>query len=187
MQEELSKEELRNQKKREYMAKRYKERREYVIKKLGGKCVECGSTLQLEVDHKDSEDKEFNPFGRFWSYPMRFLDLELEKCQLLCRKHHIEKSRAQHDYANPAQHGTTYMYMEHNCRCDLCTAVMRKSWAKSKRNYRRRKRYDELISKQIGPYIHPIKKNQWQDVLDQAYEIFSEMLEEDDEYDTEEE
>lgn len=65
------------------------------IEFLGGCCVVCGSTEQLQCDHIDPKTKLFNislichdpeiTLEEFW--------LEVEKCQLLCQPHHSDKSR----------------------------------------------------------------------------------------------
>jgi hypothetical protein len=66
--------------------------REILIEKLGGKCVECGCTETLEFDHIDPSTKSFN-ISAGYHKPKEVLEEELEKCQLLCNKCHIEKSK----------------------------------------------------------------------------------------------
>jgi hypothetical protein len=66
--------------------------REILIEKLGGKCVECGCTETLEFDHIDPPTKSFN-ISTGYHKPKEVLEEELSKCQLLCNKCHIEKSR----------------------------------------------------------------------------------------------
>lgn len=58
---------------------------------LGGKCIKCGTKKRLEFDHIDPSTKLFNISecgGRTW----KSFITEVEKCQLLCRPCHIEKS-----------------------------------------------------------------------------------------------
>jgi len=66
--------------------------REILIEKLGGKCVECGITEALEFDHIDPSTKLFN-IAAGYNKPKEILLAEVEKCQLLCNKCHIEKSK----------------------------------------------------------------------------------------------
>ena len=66
--------------------------REILLEKLGGKCVECGSTEALEFDHIDPSTKSFN-ISAGYHKPKQVLEEELSKCQLLCNKCHIQKSR----------------------------------------------------------------------------------------------
>lgn len=73
-----------------YMKKRWENRRTTAIAYLGGKCLECGTTEDLEFDHIDPSTKvcsvaKASSFSeqRFWA--------EVDKCQLLCHTHHREK------------------------------------------------------------------------------------------------
>ena len=66
--------------------------RQILIEKLGGKCVECGCTETLEFDHIDPSAKSFN-ISAGYHKPKEVLEEELSKCQLLCNKCHIEKSK----------------------------------------------------------------------------------------------
>lgn len=92
---------------KKYDQKRYAKRREYMrayqlrwvtarrdewIQSKGGKCVVCGSTHQLEVDHILPELKEFNP-KNVWGLKKEKREAELAKCQVLCKLCHIEKSK----------------------------------------------------------------------------------------------
>jgi len=94
------------QQKREYyqrdkhlLKERYVENFATVIKFLEERdgsegCVKCGSKQQLELDHINPEEKEWNPkrsmcsknlTERFWK--------EINKCQLLCYNCHKEKTK----------------------------------------------------------------------------------------------
>ena len=66
--------------------------REILIEKLGGKCVECCCTEALEFDHIDPTTKSFN-IAAGYTKPKEVLLAEVAKCQLLCNKCHIEKTR----------------------------------------------------------------------------------------------
>ena len=66
--------------------------REILIEKMGGKCVECGCTETLEFDHIDPSTKSFN-IAAGYTKPKETLLVEVAKCQLLCNKCHIEKTK----------------------------------------------------------------------------------------------
>lgn len=57
----------------------------------GGRCVVCGSVDKLEFDHIDPSTKLFDISGGA-TRKMEVLLEEVDKCQLLCRGCHIEKS-----------------------------------------------------------------------------------------------
>lgn len=92
---------------------------------LGGKCVSCGSTENLQIDHIDHTSKLFsiaNHWGRSWE----FLKPEIAKCQLLCKDCHLIKSKEEGSLAKgwtnqpKYKHGTVRMYSHYKCRCDEC-------------------------------------------------------------------
>tara|TARA_B100000131_G_C17924797_1_gene535804 strand:- start:57 stop:683 length:627 start_codon:yes stop_codon:yes gene_type:complete len=77
--------------------RRYNESRQQCIDKLGGKCVECGATESLQFDHINPLEKSF-PISEtlHWSPKKKKevkFDEELDKCQLLCPKCHLEKTK----------------------------------------------------------------------------------------------
>lgn len=64
----------------------------HIAEYLGGCCTKCGSVEDLDFDHRDptSKVKEISQaIIAAWSWDR--LRVELDKCQLLCRPHHIEK------------------------------------------------------------------------------------------------
>ena len=63
------------------------------IEKLGGKCVKCGYSKcknALDFHHIDPATKLFN-MGIAYRYPQKKIDLELNKCMLLCANCHREE------------------------------------------------------------------------------------------------
>lgn len=66
-------------------------RRMLILRMLGEKCAECGSTRGLEIDHIDPDSKGY-PSHRIWSLAWAKIAAELPKCQLLCHKHHEIKT-----------------------------------------------------------------------------------------------
>jgi len=83
--------ELNNEKIREHKRERNKERRAYCLEYLGGKCVKCGTTHNLQFDHIKREGKKYNIAGRLTN-DFTILKEELDKCQLLCVPCHLDKT-----------------------------------------------------------------------------------------------
>lgn len=76
---------------KQYMRDYYANKRAEYIKLLGGKCVECGSTSNLEFDHKDVTKKNFN-IGKLMTFSKVDILEELKLCQILCETCHEQKS-----------------------------------------------------------------------------------------------
>ncbi len=72
-----------------YMLNRYHERRRKAIQQLGGKCVKCKATEQLQFHHADPDGKQFT-IARGASFSEERWRNEVAKCQLLCRQCHSE-------------------------------------------------------------------------------------------------
>ena len=68
---------------------RYEERKKVLVDMLGGKCVLCGSTEDLQFDHIDPKTKSFHitPQNSF-----KKNEPEMKKCQLLCFPCHLNKT-----------------------------------------------------------------------------------------------
>lgn len=65
-----------------------------------GPCKKCGSEESLELDHINPEEKVAHTV---WSWtPMR-RELELAKCQVLCRKCHREKTSGRQEIGRVVQ------------------------------------------------------------------------------------
>ena len=125
---------------------RYAERRAYSIKKLGGKCVRCGSTDRLELDHRIKKDKSFN-ITQFWGLSLEKYDKELAKCQLLCHDCHVRKSFEEKDWGKgygPTDHGSSTMYKNYGCRCSECKAA----YNKVTREQRRLQRLNRILAEE---------------------------------------
>ena len=80
------------EKRRIYSKLHYRRRKKYCHEKLGGKCVVCGTTENLQIDHIDPFDKSID-ISKLINRKNKFLDVELKKCQLLCKHHHIQKNK----------------------------------------------------------------------------------------------
>lgn len=86
---------------------------------LGGKCVRCGATENLEFDHIDPSTKVFAVcagLDKAWDVLVE----EASKTQLLCKPCHVAKGAEDRP---ELRHGTYYVYWYWNCRCDLCKAA----------------------------------------------------------------
>ena len=100
-------------------ALRRAKRRKYFESLLGGQCVNCNSTKNLEFDHVIPEDKSYNLATSCMEYAVETILPELQKCQLLCRPCHFQKTALDTGYI-VKRHGTPGMYTNHHCRCKEC-------------------------------------------------------------------
>jgi hypothetical protein len=114
-----------------YMAERRKTRRSKLIEMSGGKCVKCGSTDDLNFDHKDPKERSFRLNGKDLDGSWEKILEEWRKCQLLCRNCHIQKTKENDEYGEAwnkgisksgeflPEHGCEASYA-HGCRCEEC-------------------------------------------------------------------
>lgn len=115
----------------------YRARRAKMLSYLGNKCVSCETSEGLHIDHKDHTTKSFE-ISACWALAWETIKAELDKCQLLCGKHHLAKSKAEGSLAKGwtnqkrPVHGTAWMYSKYKCRCDDCKAAKRRSDKKIK-------------------------------------------------------
>lgn len=101
-----------------YMAERRKSRRAKLVDMAGGKCVECGSDDNLEFDHINPEQKTFNLSGCYLDKAWSKIIEEFEKCQLLCKDCHYQKS-VNSDWSKVVDHGGG-LTGKRGCYCELC-------------------------------------------------------------------
>lgn len=106
---------------RVYMLKRYERRRDEAIRSLGGVCVVCGSTTNLEIDHISRNSKLFDIGKALAGWSESRVQAELFKCQILCHEHHKRKTIKE----NSVEHGEGVSGKK-NCRCDLCRPLKSK-------------------------------------------------------------
>lgn len=128
----MTKRENYNEYMREYMLKRYHRRRSDSIEKLGGKCVVCGTTDNLEIDHIDRSTKTMAISG-LWSCNIQRYEAELKLCQLLCEEHHKQKTSRE----NSVEHGGGKTG-KRNCYCELC-APLKRAYARERRELNTRR------------------------------------------------
>lgn len=125
---------------RVYMLKRYHERRSATLVLLGGKCVRCGATELLEIDHIDRSTKGFD-LTRLWSIVYSEYLEEVAKCQILCRSCHLKKTIAE----NSVDHGGG-LSGKKNCPCAPC----KKRKAEYMREYKKNRRARQRPSTTVG-------------------------------------
>lgn len=104
-----------------YELRRYHERRAEALALLGGACVRCGSLVNLEFDHIDPAGKLF-AIGALWSVAYERFLVEIQKCQLLCREHHIEKTALENQVRKGGVKHNRWRYTKHKCRCVDCVS-----------------------------------------------------------------
>ena len=85
--------------KREYAKAQRDERKSYCLEYLGGKCVKCGTTHNLQFDHIKRETKKYT-IGRRIHQPFTIIKEELDKCQLLCYDCHKIKTKSERTIIN---------------------------------------------------------------------------------------
>lgn len=117
--------------------KHYFRTKTLLIKELGGCCVNCGSSTNLEFDHINPSTKSFGIGSKIRSYSISRIRNELKKCQLLCHECHMAKNKIDN---GEAQHGSLTMYTHHKCRCIQCKQAHNKHQLEYKRMWRRKRR-----------------------------------------------
>lgn len=70
----------------------YHKRRKELVERLGGRCVVCGTTEDLEFDHKDPTTKTLH-LSKQLTRSLETVEHECTKCQLLCHTCHMLKSK----------------------------------------------------------------------------------------------
>ena len=98
----------------EYDLARYHSRREGFVARLGGKCVDCDGSEDLEFDHVDPKTKSFN-VGEIILHGDDKVLAEMTKCVLRCKSCHKVRS----DVQQSVGHGGGLTGVK-NCRCELC-------------------------------------------------------------------
>lgn len=88
---------------------------------LGKVCNKCGSTENLEIDHINPFTKNLRAGdGSIWDLPDEEFYVELKKCQVLCRKCHVDKSLADYNMERIGDKHNYSRYANHKCRCNIC-------------------------------------------------------------------
>lgn len=107
---------MRNIKKQREFQRKWKAKRRADFFR-GKKCVVCGSTERLELDHINRENKKDH---KIWTWREERRNEEIRKCQVLCKKCHIQKTNR--EKGEHLKHGTVGMYKsrQYRCRCLPC-------------------------------------------------------------------
>jgi hypothetical protein len=84
-----------------------------------GPCKACGSDKDLQVDHKDRSTKVDH---KVWSWREVRRIAELSKCQVLCKKCHINKTHAERG-DRIMVHGTLFRGYQRGCKCLECRSA----------------------------------------------------------------
>ena len=122
---------------RVYVGKRYHRRRKEAIEKLGGKCAKCGSTEDLEFDHIDRTTKTAD-IAKLWTYKEHLFWEEVEKCQILCKTCHQDKSIEDLGFTKAkGNHGTISSIRY--CKCELCKNAKREYMKEYMKTYVRKR------------------------------------------------
>ena len=85
---------LNKEKRLEYAKAQRYEKRAICLEYLGGKCVKCGTTHNLQFDHIKREGKKYTITRRITGN-FDNLKEELDKCQLLCVDCHKVKTKSE--------------------------------------------------------------------------------------------
>lgn len=126
---------------REYQRKWIARRRaEWLV---GKACVDCGSSENLTIDHRDPTQKIHH---RVWSWRLERREAELAKCDVRCDPCHRER------HAKERRHHGLGRYQK-GCRCDVCKAA--KS-AALKRETRRQPKRREWGTIPQNPEAHTV-------------------------------
>lgn len=124
-----------NERKRVDMSERYHRVRCAMIRQLGGICVRCGISKDLQIDHIDPKQKTMG-VTRMTCVSESRRQQELANCQLLCGRCHTAKTVTEDLGRQFVSHGTFSMYQRYNCRCDDCKAA----YSIMNREYKRRRK-----------------------------------------------
>ncbi len=106
---------------RTYHLARYHRRRTDALDLLGGRCVRCGETADLQIDHIDPATKSIE-ISKLWGVSKDRFWAEIEKCQILCRLHHTEKTTSEQ---MTRKHGTWAWAGKRKCPCTECRTFLR--------------------------------------------------------------
>lgn len=122
-----------------YMKSWYDRRHAEATAALGGACVRCGVTEDLEFDHIDPATKTMT-IAKMWTASKKRFQDELAKCQLLCKPCHQAKTLAERGMkAAKGTHGTLSAYRY--CgppKCEECKKANR-DYSQSRRDSLKRR------------------------------------------------
>ena len=123
-------------KQRDHQRNWMRQRRQGLIAALGGKCVVCGTTENLEFHHVDPTLKE-RQISSVISRRQAKTHPELAKCELRCEEHH--------NSAHSANHGHTLW--RRGCRCAICVSAGNDAKQKDREMKREKRALDPLYGR----------------------------------------
>lgn len=125
-----------NEHMRLYMKERYDERKKIAFDLLGGRCANCGSTENLDIDHVDRKKKTMATTRMTMVRMVKFIK-ELSLCQLLCKSCHIRKTIEERgNKVAVGTHGTLSALRWCKPPCQACRDAKNKwnrEWKKKKK------------------------------------------------------
>lgn len=136
---------------RSYQEKRRIERLAWAKAYLGGVCVRCGTTEDLQFDHIVPGSR-VRTISTATNWSMKRFKEEVDKCQLLCPVCHHQKSREYGEHGGGQNriddHGTEAVYAK-GCRCEPCrrasyNARVERGELKGTRGHRTREREEAV-------------------------------------------
>ncbi len=135
----------KNEYMRKYLPALTIRRRAWAVGKLGGKCQKCGTeNSPFEFDHIDPVTKVMT-ISAMWRLSLKRLEVELEKCQLLCVPCHKKKTCEDRGWKySKGQHGLPGSHR--HCKCSVCL----EAW----RNYKRERPNKKLVQHVSSPIKH---------------------------------
>lgn len=111
-----------------------KDHRAFLVGKMGGRCVTCGSTDTLFFHYKGTNAQGKN-LNKKLKGNLATLLLLIPKYELLCKAHYHGLKH------KPIQHGTMGGYTNRGCRCALCREVWNeytKQWHRARSRHKRK-------------------------------------------------
>lgn len=81
-------------KQKEYQRLWIAERKKFLKTRLGNRCVDCGTNVDLEFDHVDQKSKKFTVMQNI-TKSLDVLIEEVDKCELRCKPCHLKRSKTQ--------------------------------------------------------------------------------------------
>lgn len=105
----------RNAYMRDYMRRRYGQRRARALEILGGVCVVCGTTEDLRIARIPGTARQYHLSRVFATLAWAKVVQELAGCRAICPPcHRAELSNMEHGLG---------LTGKHNCRCHLCAPL----------------------------------------------------------------